>query len=186
MIGLVLAGGKSSRFGQDKALYRYPNQKVNNVEVTVNKLLMVCNHVLISTNTQNYSVIKRQFSHLNNVDVIVDQEPFKQHGPLSGIYAASCQNPQTTDYLLVAVDYPLLSPSVISIIASNPNSYAATPKNSHYAISHFQVSKRTLHDYLLFGDFRLSHFIIDSRRCLPISFPSYQSFLNLNSPEVQS
>ncbi len=186
MIGLALAGGQSKRFGQDKARYQFANQSVNNAALTVNNLLMVCDRVLICANPKNYQALRDQFIALTNVQVIVDQAPFKQHGPLSGLYAATCRYPDEHDYFLLAVDYPQLNANVIATIADNPNSYAVTPKDSHFAISHFQISQHDLKAYLMLGDFHLSHFITDFRQCLPISFLDQKSFTNFNFPEVKN
>jgi len=180
MIGLVLAGGKSTRFGRDKALYHCPHERVNNAELAVNKLRLLSDEVIVSANAKNGDALATQFQAVPTITVVTDQAPFVQHGPLSGIYAACCRHPQTTDYLVLAVDYPRITPNVLAAVADHPNCFAATPAASHYTIAHFSVSRNTLRDFLLLGDFRLGQFIEGSRQCLPLTFPNSESFTNYN------
>ncbi|MTV82162.1 molybdenum cofactor guanylyltransferase [Secundilactobacillus folii] len=184
MIGIVLAGGTSSRFGTDKALYRFPNQQVNNAQLAVDKLITICDTVLVSANQQNFAELTRQFSASSGVNVISDQPPFEQCGPLSAIYAATCLFEKPNDYLTLAVDYPLISTEVLATIANHGNCYAATPDADHYTLAHFTVDQQTIKDFLLLDDYRLSYFITEVKNCDPVSFSNAALFINYNTPEV--
>lgn len=186
MIGVVLAGGGSRRFGQDKALYQFPDQTVNNAQLAVDKLSPLCDRVLVSANTQNAAPLTDQFAQSDTVQVIVDQPPFEQRGPLSSIFAAACRFDAVTDYLTLAVDYPHVSVDVLSLLADHANCYARTPDADHYTLAHFATTQRTLQDFLMLDDYRLSYFITEVLQCDPVSFANAELFINYNTPEADS
>ncbi|MFT8822652.1 molybdenum cofactor guanylyltransferase [Liquorilactobacillus satsumensis] len=183
MLGLILAGGKSQRFGQDKALYQLNNQPANNITLAVNKLSLLCDQILVSSNSTNYLPLTNQLATLTHVKVISDQEPYRQRGPLSGLFAASLLYPQKTDYLLLAVDYPLISDAIIGTIASHANCYATTPYSEHYAIAHFSFSADQLQNFLKLDNLSLGNFLREIVHCQPVSFPDSVLFTNYNYPK---
>lgn len=186
MIGVVLAGGESRRFKQDKALYQLPNQCVNNTQLAVDKLCPLCDRVLVSANTKNVSALTKQFTTSPNVEVITDQPPFEKRGPLSGIYAATCKCGTQADLLILAVDYPYVSVDVLSTLANHANCYARTPDADHYTLAHFSTTPQILHDFLMLDDYRLRFFITEVQQCDPISFSNAELFINFNTPEADS
>lgn len=184
MIGVVLAGGESRRFGQDKALYQLPNQNVNNAQLAVDKLGPLCDRVLVSANVQNEPALIKQFAGSANVQVITDQPPFEKRGPLSGIYAVTCQFDLPVELLILAVDYPYVSVDVLSVLANHVNCYAQTPDADHYTLAHFTTTREVLHDFLMLDDYRLRYFITEVQQCAPISFANAELFVNYNTPEA--
>lgn len=84
MIGLVLAGGQSRRFGVDKATYALPGHPANVVSA-VKRLLPLCEQVIVVANPAN----QRQIQALvgDRATVILDPEPFLGEGPVAGILA---------------------------------------------------------------------------------------------------
>lgn len=181
MIGLVLAGGQSKRFGTDKALYTFADQPVNNAALAVNRLRLICETVLVSASDRNVDALTSQFADAPNVTVVTDQPPFAQHGPLSALYAATTVYPDDHDYLLLAVDYPRLSEEVLTTLAGVDNCYAVTPDTDHYTIAHLWLSKQAVAAYLNMGSFRLSRFIRDYCQCQQVHFPSSNGFINCNT-----
>jgi molybdopterin-guanine dinucleotide biosynthesis protein A len=184
MLGIVLAGGQSQRFGQDKARYQLANQPLNNVGLAAAKLQLLCEHVIVSANANNFSALAAQFASDQHVTVTRDQAPFVQQGPLSGIYAATCLSPELTDYLLLAVDYPLMTTTILTNLTTAANCYAATPTRDHYLVSHFQTSQAIVRDDLLLGDLRVSHFMTATCQAVPITFPASRALINLNKLEA--
>lgn len=75
--GVIIAGGKSSRFGQDKALFNYHGQSL--VEHAINIIKPNCSRLAINTNKPE------AFAHLG-MECITDTLP--DAGPLSGIHTA--------------------------------------------------------------------------------------------------
>ena len=184
MLGIVLAGGQSRRFGRDKAQVQLPGQPLNNVGLAVTKLQLLCEQVIISANQQNVTSLTDQFRTSPTVTVVTDQVPFERQGPLSGIFAATDYSPELTDYLVLAVDYPLITTNILTALVTQTDCYATTPTHDHYLVSHVQISQAMVRDHLLLGDLRVSHFIKTTCQGLPMTFPDSQAFINLNNMEA--
>ncbi len=75
--GVVIAGGKSSRFGQDKALYKYRGLSL--VEYAINIIKPHCSRLVINTNKPE------AFADFG-IECITDV--FTDAGPLGGIHSA--------------------------------------------------------------------------------------------------
>lgn len=184
MLGIVLAGGQSKRFGRDKAQVQLPGQPLNNVGLAVTKLQLLCEQVIVSASQQNVANLTEQFRTSSNVIVVTDQIPFERQGPLSGIFAATNYSPELTDYLLLAVDYPLITTTILTTLVTQTDCYATTPTQDHYLVSHVQASQDMVRAHLLLGDLRVSHFIKTTCQGLPVTFPDSQAFTNLNNMEA--
>ena len=78
--GIVLAGGKSSRFGSDKGLYPYQGKPL--VEHAIDILRPNFPHLIISTNNPD------AYANLN-LPMVADTYP--GCGPIGGIYSALCK-----------------------------------------------------------------------------------------------
>ncbi len=105
--GLVLAGGLSSRMGQDKSLIRF--QGLTQIERTARLLKPHCQTVFISTG-------KNQSSSPGAWPTIEDRP--ENIGPLGGIFSAL----QTTPHhalLVVACDLPFLTSESVSFLISH-------------------------------------------------------------------
>ena len=106
MRGLVLAGGKSSRFGEDKALAAY--EGTNLLERAVGLLdQMNLRPVVVTRDGAAYSFL--------SCTVIPDKVPDK--GPLGGIYTAMSVF-KGTDFLAITCDMPLLNPMLLAALFS--------------------------------------------------------------------
>jgi molybdenum cofactor guanylyltransferase len=93
--GFVLAGGKSSRMGANKALLRLNSATL--LERTVGIVAQVCERVVIGGQRELYGTFG---------ECVEDVYP--NCGPLAGIHAA-LMNSQTPHSLISAVDTPFLS-----------------------------------------------------------------------------
>ncbi|MDN6126615.1 MAG: NTP transferase domain-containing protein, partial [Lactiplantibacillus plantarum] len=133
---------------------------------------------------QNVANLTEQFQTSSNVIVVTDQVPFERQGPLSGIFAATNYSPELTDYLLLAVDYPLITTTILTTLVTQTDCYATTPTQDHYLVSHVQASQDMVRAHLLLGDLRVSHFIKTTCQGLPVTFPDSQAFTNLNNMEA--
>lgn len=95
MNGLILAGGKSSRMGSDKSLLNYHGSPQY---LHIEKLMApFCDHVLLSSNT----------SHETEIISLADDEQYKGIGPMAGLLSA--YKYKSTDWLVIAIDYPLFT-----------------------------------------------------------------------------
>ena len=104
--GIILAGGKSSRMGEDKALKKFNNLAL--IEYTIKKIQPQVNSIIINTN-QNQKEYQ-QFGF----PLIADLNPDRL-GPLSGIY--SSLKKITTDWAFFsACDTPYLPNDTVACL----------------------------------------------------------------------
>lgn len=97
MNGIILAGGKSSRFGENKAFADFNNQRL--IERTVDLLGKVFSKVYIVTNNP------REYEYLG-AEIVVDV--FKECGPLGGIHAGLLASDSGHNFV-AACDMPFLN-----------------------------------------------------------------------------
>ena len=99
--GIVLAGGKSSRMGQEKGLVKFRGKPL--VEYAVEALSGICDSVVISTANPGYAYM--------GLTLIEDEIP--DCGPLGGIY--SCMKQEKADlFLVLSCDLPFVTPDLLS------------------------------------------------------------------------
>ena len=112
--GIILAGGSSSRMGQNKALLPLPgNPSVTFVEHLASLLVACCVETLIVARDQAHASIYA----FPGVRVTYDDTP--GIGPLMGLYSGlSAMN--TERALVVAVDLPFVQPALLSFLLSQP------------------------------------------------------------------
>lgn len=107
--GLVLCGGNSSRMGTDKAFLQYhQNEQYKYIASLFNNLNIP---VLISCNESQQEKIS------NDYVTLVDDEEFKNNGPISGLLTAFKNNPDDS-FILVGCDYPLIQQHHIDTLVS--------------------------------------------------------------------
>src|SRR5512139_3443691 len=75
MVGTVLAGGKSRRFGRNKSIERFQGERL--IERQVRTLRSLFPEVMIVTNTPELYL---------DLDVTIVQDIIPDRGPLGGIY----------------------------------------------------------------------------------------------------
>ena len=101
--GIVLAGGKSSRMGEEKGLVMYQGKPM--IEHVITVLDSVCDFIIISSNSDYYN-------HLSNVIV---NDSILDSGPGSGI-AAALQKSTTEVNVIVPCDMPNLNANFINYL----------------------------------------------------------------------
>ena len=110
--GFVLAGGKSSRMGRDKALLDFRGQPL--LPYMLNLLRPFCSDTFISGNNPVYQMF--------GVKVIPDI--YADKGPISGIF--SVLNFTQSDWnLIVSVDVPMVNHELLLYLIDHRNSYDA-------------------------------------------------------------
>ncbi|GIW21400.1 MAG: molybdenum cofactor guanylyltransferase [Candidatus Sericytochromatia bacterium] len=105
LYGLVLAGGKSTRMGRDKAELEYYGKK--QVEYTCDLLYNYCNKVFISTRDKVYS---------SRYESIFDT--FLNIGPIGGILSAQTLI-NNTAFFVIACDMPYINSETIEKLIMN-------------------------------------------------------------------
>lgn len=115
--GIILAGGKSSRMGQDKGLLRFQGKRL--IEYTIDLLRPLCSQLLISTNQTGYE----QFGF----ELVADQYP--DCGPVGGLHAAL--NASENDWnIVLSCDTPFLNQELLKLLLKNNDGYLAViPKH---------------------------------------------------------
>lgn len=104
-VGILLAGGKSKRYGSPKAFAEKDGKYF--YEISYQILAEICEHVIIVTREE---FIERFPS---NYDCITDVPSYRGCGPLAGIYSAM-QHKRTEQYVVLPCDMPLLTYEVIA------------------------------------------------------------------------
>ena len=107
--GLVLCGGKSSRMGTDKAFLQY--HQIEQYKYIASLFTNLNIPVLISCNESQQEKIS------NDYVTLVDDDEFKNNGPISGLLTAFKNNPDDS-FILVGCDYPLIQQHHIETIYS--------------------------------------------------------------------
>jgi molybdopterin-guanine dinucleotide biosynthesis protein A len=113
--GIILAGGKSSRMGQEKGLVQLGGKRL--IDIAIQNLSMVCDTILISSNGDSFNDTGFQ--------VIEDVKP--GIGPMGGLYSALLYS-ETTLNLVLSVDLPFVNEGLFRhLIESSKGYQAAVP-----------------------------------------------------------
>ncbi len=103
-VGIVLAGGMSSRYGSPKAFEQYGGKAYFTIVHDI--LSSVCSRVIIVTNEQ----LQHKFP--KDYETIVDLPMVKGKGPLAGIYTVM-SHVNAERYVVLPCDMPLITTDVI-------------------------------------------------------------------------
>ncbi|GGZ29105.1 hypothetical protein GCM10007049_22790 [Echinicola pacifica] len=121
LYGLVLAGGQSSRMGQDKGELQY--YRTNHRSYLYYTLKELCPQTYISCRQDQQSVIQ------SGMDYIMDEDLYG--GPLNGILSAHHAHPDKA-WLIVAVDLPHIhEESLQALVKQRQSQKAATVYATH-------------------------------------------------------
>ena len=180
--GVILAGGKSSRMGRNKALLLYNGKPL--IESIYNTMAELFTHVAVVTNTpEEYSFLP--------CPKIADIHPGK--GSIAGIHAGLSWSPEERIFV-VGCDMPFLEQELIRWLAAGLGSETAlvpqTPGGFEPLHSFYSKEALPFLDEALNSD-RVR--IIDllelmQAKTIPAAeiagiSPDFRSFINLNTPE---
>ncbi len=123
LYGLILAGGRSSRMGTDKALLKYHGK--NQIEWTAERARAVCERVFLSVRPDQVDDPARA-----KLPQIVDQVADK--GPIAGIMAAQAEAPHVA-WLVLACDLPFVDEDTLRHLAAarDPSRVATAYRSTH-------------------------------------------------------
>jgi molybdenum cofactor guanylyltransferase len=108
--GIILAGGKSSRMGTDKALQELCGKPL--ISYAIHVLSSLCGEILISSSSTAYT----DFGY----KVVADE--FPGIGPMGGIYSA-LQQSKTEMNLVLSCDLPFVTKELLSHILEHSEGY---------------------------------------------------------------
>jgi molybdopterin-guanine dinucleotide biosynthesis protein A len=178
---VILAGGKSSRMGINKALLDFGGKPL--IEVLVDRIRPLTDQIFISSNDA---------SCYEFLDLPVISDRFRGHGPLAGLHSAMLWK-RCAFYIALACDLPNLQLSLLRKLASVVEGYdAAIPRTSDGAVHPLcAVYSRTclpaLEDSLLKGTNRILT-VLESSLSIRWVDPGEGRFkdadlANINTPE---
>ncbi|WP_077215125.1 molybdenum cofactor guanylyltransferase [Bacillus dakarensis] len=111
--GIILAGGKSTRMGTNKALLDINGKKV--IERIIDELRHNVNNMIIVTNS---------FEDYKFLQLPMVKDRYKGMGPLAGIHAGLSAS-DTERNLIVACDMPFVSPALGTLLLEELSEYQA-------------------------------------------------------------
>jgi molybdopterin-guanine dinucleotide biosynthesis protein A len=181
--GAVLAGGRSSRFGRDKALLEIDGQTL--LQRTVGAVRAVTTDVIVLGPPE-------RATQVDDVQVIGDEIP--GIGPLGGIYSALRARPGNA-MLVVAVDLPFLNAVLLQhLVALAPTADVVLPLvNGRGQQTHAVYGPACLphitrqiaaDDYKIDRFFPLVRVRLVEDDELRRFDPQLESFRNVNTPEL--
>lgn len=109
LTGLVLCGGQSTRMRTDKAFLNY--HQIEQYKYIAQYFINVNIPVLISCNESQQKNISNDYVSL------IDDEAYKNNGPISGLLTAFKKKPDDS-FILVGCDYPLIKQHHIDMLVS--------------------------------------------------------------------
>lgn len=137
MTGIILAGGKSIRFGKDKVLLKIGKKTI--IETIINKFESIFDETLIVTN--NFAL----FDKLSNYPINVTCDIIDNKGSLGGLYSGLVNSKSEYNFV-VACDMPFLNVELIRYMKNNCNGFDITvPKlQTRYETLHAVYSKNCI------------------------------------------
>ncbi len=180
--GIVLAGGKSRRFGSDKALAQLAGQAL-------------IAHVIaaLASLTAEIIIVGREHAPASALPIRTAPDVFPDHGSLGGLYSG-LEEMGTPYGIAVACDMPLLDPKVLRSLLSRANvdvdvviPRLEEPEPLH-ALYH-QICREPIRRRLEAGQLKMTGFLNDVRVCwleraeLEVLDPAHSSFFNVNTPD---
>ncbi len=185
--GFILAGGKSSRMGTDKALLEVGGLTLLNRAVSV--VGQVCDHVMVVGDPTKFAIRES----VKYESVVADI--FPGCGPLSGIHAALVHSTAELN-LMLAVDMPFVSKELLLFLfatAENNDSVITVPRAGKllqplcavYRTSFSTVAEQALRagKYKIGATFAdVSTWVIEATELAAAGF-SEQEFFNVNTPQ---
>ena len=182
MTGFILAGGRSSRMGRDKALLRVGSQTL--LELVMRRLAPCVQRLVVIGNAHN----ARQLEALSVEPVLTDLAP--EMGPLMGVYTG-LMHTDTPLNLFVSCDMPWVEPRLIERLTASagPSTEAVASVHPREGIQPLPLlchasACRTVGALLDRGARSLQVLLAQSRaRLVQIEEPAlWRAFTNVNTP----
>ena len=181
--GIILAGGKSLRFGRNKALEKMAGMTL--VERVITRLTPITARIVLVTDRDN-----GRLSEIKSTEAVTDIYPAR--GPLGGIYTGlSASN--TAANIVVACDMPFLNTVLLSYMVGISTGFEAViprwpnnqiePLHGIYSLSCIPVMKKRLENNQLsisecLKEMRVRYF--DQVEFSKFD-PDFLSFFNINN-----
>lgn len=176
MTGIILAGGKSSRMGEDKGFLKIG--KKTYTEILINTLNNIFDDVIIIANNQDY----------NQFGIPVFEDLYTNKGPLAGIFTG-LKKSKTDINFFIPCDSPFLNEQLIKQLMVDVNNHDAvipTFNNRVYPLTAF-YSKTCIpqfEDALINNRLKVKAEIENiNHKLVAFGNEFEKNFINFNSPE---
>lgn len=103
LTGIILAGGKSSRMGEDKGLMLFNEKPM--IQHIIDVVRPVVNHIVIIANDKRYE----QFGYPVYEDIV------KNQGPLAGVLTGLTHSTTTKNFVL-SCDVPFVNEAILKLL----------------------------------------------------------------------
>jgi molybdopterin-guanine dinucleotide biosynthesis protein A len=180
LYGLVLAGGRSTRMGKDKATVAYQGRPQLERAMTLIAPHVVRAYVSVRPE-QSGDPVRAQFAQIEDRRADI--------GPVAGILAAQLTHPEAA-WLVLACDLPLLDEATLAhlVAARAPQQLATAYRSSHDGLPeplcaiYEPDSHAALEDYIATGKYCPRKFLINAGARL-LDEPKPQALDNINTPQ---
>ncbi len=182
MTGVILAGGKSSRYGTNKAFAEMQGTRL--IDRVARAMASVFPRLILVTNTpQEYTYLR----------IPMFEDHIKGLGPIGGIYTGLDVMPDPAGFF-VACDMPFINPELVLRMVGMGNDYDAVvprvdwmiePLHAVYAKSCLPFIKASIEaeEYQIIKVYdRIRVRYIDEKEIKAID-PGFKTFFNVNRPE---
>ena len=173
--GIILAGGQSSRMGQDKSSLLYRNKEL--IQWSVDVLKPLCSQLLISSNDSN----------LNYLGFPIVSDEVKGIGPIGGLYS-SLKKSNTRLNLIIACDTPNLSVNIYkTLLNTAKDGFSAVAiddnGNSEPLIACYQKDVSEVIGKMIIDKKYKMQELLNSIKVNKIAFSDSSFSKNINRPE---
>ncbi|HWK21787.1 MAG TPA: molybdenum cofactor guanylyltransferase [Ureibacillus sp.] len=185
VVGVILTGGLSRRFGSPKALAMYESHMF--YEIVAQRLAPFVDKVIISTSKQLLPRWEKA-KNLTNIKIVTDEDRFAGEGPLAGIYSAMVAE-EADQYLVLPCDTPFIGVEILEqLICSNSSAdvIAFQCQNRKHPLVGF-YRRSNLEQIALFlesGNRRVMDYLTIVETSWIMAKPEYEGmFQNINQPQ---
>ncbi|MEH7462628.1 molybdenum cofactor guanylyltransferase [Bacillus thuringiensis] len=181
LAGIVLAGGRSSRFGEPKALAIWQGKTF--IEHSIEALKEVVTDIVVISHPS----ITNELSHILNVSVIEDIELYKGNGPLAGL-VTGMEFASADWYVVAPCDTPNISKEwAMELIERVDETYEAIVplvegrKQPLLALYHYKVKEKI--ERLLKKEKRSMQGLLTQCNVQYVTVEEADVFVNVNTKE---
>ncbi len=187
---IVLAGGFSNRFGQDKGLVRLGDKPL--ILYILEKVSTVVNEILVVVSSKRQ---EKAYTHFkSNAKIVIDK--YATQSPLVGALTGF-ESTHSEYSLLLPCDTPFVSSEIASLLLELcvgkdaaiprwPNNYLEPLQAAYCTKSALTATKKALEDekmnmHSMIANLKKAHYV--STSVLKQMDPKLMSFFNINTPE---
>ena len=180
---VILAGGKSSRMGEDKSLLPF-GQYDTLIEYQYNKLSKIFSKVYISTKTNKFDFLKESGKHKINKSNLILDETQNISSPMVALQSILKQF--NSKVFIVTVDTPLIDKDTFEDLIDKSVKYditiAKTKNKLHNLCGVFSYSLLMFIEKLIKDDIHKINYMVSSSDTLTVLYDNELQFININTP----